>query len=47
MVDIFDEWIVIRIGIRERYIVALNEIVLIMGFEAAIRVIEMAGIEKD
>lgn len=47
MVDIFDEWIVICIGICERYIVVLNEIVLIMGFEVVIRVIEMVGIEKD
>lgn len=47
MVDIFDEWIVICIGICECYIVVLNEIVLIMGFEVVICVIEMVGIEKD
>lgn len=47
MVDTSDEWIVTRTGIRERHIAAPNETVSTMGFEAATRAIEMAGIEKD
>lgn len=47
MVDTSDEWIVTRTGIRERHIAAQNETVSTMGFEAATRAIEMAGIEKD
>ena len=39
--------IVTRTGIRERHIAAPNETVSTMGFEAATRAIEMAGIEKD
>ena len=45
--DTSDEWIVTRTGIPERYIAAPNETVSTMGFEAAARAIEMAGIEKD
>ena len=45
--DTSDEWIVTRTGIRERHIAAPNETVSTMGFEAATRAIEMAGIEKD
>ena len=44
MVDTSDEWIVTRTGIRERHIAAPNETVSTMGFEAATRAIEMAGI---
>ncbi len=46
MVDTSDEWIVTRTGIRERHIAAPNETVSTMGFEAATRAIEMAGIEE-
>ena len=45
--DTSDEWIVTRTGIRERHIAAPNETVSTMGFEAATRAIEMAGIEKE
>ena len=47
LMDTSDEWIVTRTGIRERHIAAPNETVSTMGFEAATRAIEMAGIEKD
>ncbi|XTZ36899.1 beta-ketoacyl-ACP synthase III [Salmonella enterica] len=46
MVDTSDEWIVTRTGIRERRIAAPNETVSTMGFEAAKRALEMAGIDK-
>ncbi len=44
--DTSDEWIVTRTGIRERHIAAQNETVSTMGFEAATRAIEMAGIRR-
>jgi 3-oxoacyl-[acyl-carrier-protein] synthase-3 len=44
MVDTSDEWIVTRTGIRERRIAAPDETVATMGFEAAKRALEMAGI---
>lgn len=47
MVDTSDEWIVTRTGIRERRIAAPDETVSTMGYEAAQRAIEMAGIDKD
>ena len=47
MVDTSDEWIVTRTGIRERRIAAANESVSTMGFEAAKRALEMAGIDND
>lgn len=47
MVETSDEWIVTRTGIRERHIAAPNETVATMGFTAANRAIEMAGIDKD
>lgn len=47
MVDTSDEWIVTRTGIRERRIAAPNETVSTMGFEAAKRALEMAGISAD
>ncbi|WP_312409795.1 beta-ketoacyl-ACP synthase III [Pseudescherichia sp.] len=47
MVDTSDEWIVTRTGIRERRIAATDETVATMGFEAAKRAIEMAGIDKN
>lgn len=47
MVDTSDEWIVTRTGIRERRIAAPDETVATMGFEAAKRAIDMAGIDKN
>jgi 3-oxoacyl-[acyl-carrier-protein] synthase-3 len=47
MVDTSDEWIVTRTGIRERRIAAPDETVATMGFEAAKRALEMAGIDKE
>lgn len=46
MVDTSDEWIVTRTGIHERRIAGENETVSTMGFTAAQRAIEMAGINK-
>ena len=45
MVDTSDEWIVTRTGIRERRIAGPNETVSTMGFEAAKRALDMAGID--
>ncbi|HKS33124.1 MAG TPA: beta-ketoacyl-ACP synthase III [Enterobacteriaceae bacterium] len=47
MVETTDEWIVTRTGIRERRIAAADETVATMGFEAAKRALEMAGVDKD
>ncbi|MGP3589998.1 beta-ketoacyl-ACP synthase III [Vagococcus sp. WN89Y] len=47
MVETSDEWIVTRTGIRERRIAAPNENVSTMGYEAAQRALDMAGIDKD
>ncbi|MFI8418097.1 beta-ketoacyl-ACP synthase III [Serratia sp. NPDC078593] len=47
MVDTSDEWIVTRTGIRERRIAAVDETVATMGFQAANRALEMAGVAKD
>nr|WP_024967733.1 beta-ketoacyl-ACP synthase III [Pantoea sp. IMH] len=47
MVDTSDEWIVTRTGIRERRIAAPDETVATMGFEAAQRALEMAGVDKN
>lgn len=47
MVDTSDEWIVTRTGIRERRIAGLDETVATMGFQAAEKALEMAGIDKD
>ena len=47
MVETTDEWIVTRTGIRERRIAAADETVATMGFEAAKRELEMAGVDKD
>lgn len=47
MVDTSDEWIVTRTGIRERRIAAPDETVASMGFHAAERALEMAGIDKN
>lgn len=47
MVDTSDEWIVTRTGIRERRIAAPDENVATMGFHAAQKALEMAGIDKS
>lgn len=47
MVETTDEWIVTRTGIRERRIAAPDETVATMGFEAAKRALEMAGVDKE
>lgn len=47
MVETSDEWIVTRTGIRERRIAAPEETVASMGFTAAQRALEMAGIESQ
>ena len=47
MVDTSDEWSVTRTGIRERRIAAPDETVSTMGYEAAQRALEMAGIDKE
>ncbi|MBK0095357.1 ketoacyl-ACP synthase III [Erwinia sp. S63] len=44
MVETSDEWIVSRTGIRERRIAAPDETVATMGFTAAQRALEMAGV---
>ncbi|WP_227728837.1 beta-ketoacyl-ACP synthase III [Yersinia proxima] len=46
-VDTSDEWIVTRTGIRERRLAAPDETVATMGFKAAEKALEMAGIAKD
>ena len=47
MVDTSDEWIVTRTGIRERRIAGQDETVATMGFHAAERALEMAGVDKN
>lgn len=47
IVETSDEWIVTRTGIRERRIAGPNETVDSMGYQAALRAIEMAGIDKE
>lgn len=47
MVDTSDEWIVTRTGIRERRIAAPGETVATMGTQAALKALEMAGIDKE
>ncbi|MHA6310931.1 3-oxoacyl-ACP synthase [Pantoea conspicua] len=47
MVETSDEWIVTRTGIRERRIAAPDETVATMGFSAAQRALEMAGVEAN
>ncbi|MFD1803147.1 beta-ketoacyl-ACP synthase III [Mixta tenebrionis] len=47
MVETTDEWIVTRTGIRERRIAAPDETVATMGFAAAGRALEMAGVDKN
>lgn len=47
MVETSDEWIVTRTGIRERRIAAPDETVATMGFSAAQRALEMAGVDAN
>ncbi len=47
MVDTSDEWIVTRTGIRERRIADADETVATMGFHAAEKALEMAGVAKE
>ena len=47
MVETNDQWIVERTGISERRIAASDESVSTMGFEAAKKALEMAGIEAS
>ncbi len=47
IVETSDEWIVTRTGIRERRIAGPDETVDSMGYQAALRAIEMAGIDKE
>ncbi|AWX15904.1 3-oxoacyl-ACP synthase [Mergibacter septicus] len=47
MVDTSDEWITVRTGIKERRIAAENETVATMGFEAAKKSLEMAGLDPN
>ncbi|SER14969.1 3-oxoacyl-[acyl-carrier-protein] synthase-3 [Rosenbergiella nectarea] len=47
MVETTDEWIVTRTGIRERRVAGPDENVATMGFYAAQKAIEMAGIDKN
>ncbi|MBV7314360.1 beta-ketoacyl-ACP synthase III [Shewanella sp. NIFS-20-20] len=44
MVDTNDQWIVERTGISERRIAADNESVSTMGYQAALKALEMAGV---
>ncbi|PKG57681.1 3-oxoacyl-ACP synthase [Shewanella sp. Choline-02u-19] len=45
MVETTDQWIVDRTGISERRIAAAEETVATMGYQAALKAIEMAGID--
>ncbi|MCL1094755.1 MULTISPECIES: beta-ketoacyl-ACP synthase III [Shewanella] len=45
MVETTDQWIVERTGISERRIAASDETVATMGYQAAVKAIEMAGID--
>ncbi|MCL1143019.1 beta-ketoacyl-ACP synthase III [Shewanella gaetbuli] len=47
MVETSDQWIVERTGISERRIAATDESVSTMGYQAALKAIEMAGIEAS
>lgn len=47
IVETTDEWIVSRTGIRERRIAGPTDTVDSMGYQAALRAIEMAGIDKE
>jgi len=47
MVETTDQWIIERTGISERRIAAADETVATMGYQAAVKAIEMAGIDAS
>lgn len=47
MVDTSDEWIIDRTGIKERRIIGDDETSSTMGYEASLKAIEAAGIDKN
>ncbi|TRY32348.1 beta-ketoacyl-ACP synthase III [Aliiglaciecola sp. M165] len=47
MVDTTDEWITDRTGIKERRIIGDDETAATMGYEASLKAIEAAGIDKN
>ncbi|MCL2918761.1 beta-ketoacyl-ACP synthase III [Shewanella litorisediminis] len=47
MVETSDQWIVERTGISERRIAAMDETVSTMGYQAALKALEMAGIAAE
>ena len=47
MVETTDQWIVERTGISERRIAAPNETVSTMGYQAALKALEMAGVDAS
>ncbi|MGH8466330.1 MAG: 3-oxoacyl-ACP synthase, partial [Pseudomonas sp.] len=47
MVDTTDEWIQTRTGIRERHIAAETETTSDLGYHAAVRALEAAGIDAS
>ncbi len=47
MVETSDEWITTRTGIKERRIANKNETVATMGYQASLKAIEMAGVDKS
>lgn len=46
-VDTSDEWIVSRTGIRQRHIAAEGELTSDLGYQAALRALEAAGVSAD
>ncbi len=47
MVDTSDEWIAARTGIRERHVAAEGETTSDLGYQAALRALEAAGVGAD
>ena len=47
MVDTSDEWIAARTGIRERHVAAEGETTSDLGYQAALRALEAAGVAAD
>ena len=47
MVETSDEWIQSRTGIRERHIAAEGETTSDLGYQAALRALEAAGIDAS
>ena len=45
IVDTSDEWIAARTGIRERHIAAEGETTSDLGYHAAVRALEAAGVD--